>query len=153
MLSLLPPELDENLGLAAFVDLDVDLWVLVALISEALEVAAVVEQVDGQAESQHAQHQQAHVHLNTTQRSVRHIQQVQMSKHLSLLLLLHSFMITSTYVCHLTHRGSPSRGPTMAMKRGCWSRAKRALIRDCIPVRLPNCEDGYLQGTKTCLTW
>lgn len=62
----LPPELDKNLWLAAVVDLSVDLGVLVALISEALEVAAVVEQVDGQTESQHAEHQQAHVHLNTT---------------------------------------------------------------------------------------
>lgn len=62
-LSVLPAELDENLRLAAVVDLNKDLGVLVALVSEALEVTAVVEQVDGQAESQHAQYQQAHVYL------------------------------------------------------------------------------------------
>lgn len=50
--------------------------------------------------------------------------------------------------CLLTHRGSPSRGPTIAMKRGCWSRANKALIRDCMPVRLPNWEDGYLHRTN-----
>lgn len=49
----------------------------------------------------------------------------------------------------LTHKGSPSRGPTMARKRGCWSSANRALIRDCMPVRLPNWEDGYLHGTNS----
>lgn len=57
--------LDEGLGLAAVVDLDVDLGVLFALVSEALEVTAVAQQVEGQAESHHAQHQQAHVHLRT----------------------------------------------------------------------------------------
>lgn len=46
--------LDEGLGLAAVVYLDVDLGVRVALVSKALEVAAVAQQVDGQAESQHA---------------------------------------------------------------------------------------------------
>lgn len=55
------------------------------------------------------------------------------------------------YLCYLTQRGSPFRGPTMAIKRGCWSRANRALIRDCMPVRLPNWEDGYLQGQTKCL--
>ncbi|KAF3848157.1 hypothetical protein F7725_021185 [Dissostichus mawsoni] len=35
-------------------------------------------------------------------------------------------------------RGSPSSGPTMAMNSGCCTRANSALIRDCIPVRLPN---------------
>lgn len=57
--------LDKSLGLAAIVDGDVELGVLVALVPEALEVAAVAEQVERQAESQHAQHQQAHVHLKT----------------------------------------------------------------------------------------
>lgn len=39
----LSPGLDEGLGLAAVVDLDVDLGILVALVSEALEVAAVAQ--------------------------------------------------------------------------------------------------------------
>lgn len=46
--------LDEGLWLAAVVYLDVDLGVRVALVSKAPEVAAVAQQVDGQAESQHA---------------------------------------------------------------------------------------------------
>lgn len=66
------PGLDEDLGLAAIVDLHVDLGILVALVSEALEVAAVAQQVERQAESQHAQHQQAHIHLKTTYGSDRH---------------------------------------------------------------------------------
>lgn len=60
------PGLDEGLGLAAVVDLDVDLGILVPLVSEALEVAAVAQEVERQAESQHAQRQQAHIHLKTT---------------------------------------------------------------------------------------
>lgn len=60
--------LDEGLGLAAVVHLDVDLGVGVALVSKALEVAAVAQQVQRQAESQHAQHQEAHVHLRATQK-------------------------------------------------------------------------------------
>lgn len=60
--------LDEGLGLAAVVHLDVDLGVRVALVSKALEVAAVAQQVDGQAESQHADCQEAHVHLEGSAR-------------------------------------------------------------------------------------
>lgn len=48
----------------------------------------------------------------------------------------------------LTHRGSPWRGPIIARNRGCCRRAKRALIRDCRPVRLPNCVEGYLPGQE-----
>lgn len=136
-----PPSLDEGLGLAAVVDLDIDLGILVLLVSEALEVAAVAEQVEGQAESQHAQQQQAHVHLNTAsdqhhERAKNQSFSVQRSNYFQQYTLHYSFM--SIYSRHLTHRGSPFRGPTMAMKRGCWSRANRALIRDCMPVRLPN---------------
>lgn len=61
--------LDEGLGLAPVVHLDVDLGVGVALVSKALEVAAVAQQVQRQAESQHAQRQEAHVHLRTKQGS------------------------------------------------------------------------------------
>lgn len=57
------PGLDEGLGLAVVVHLDVDLGVRVLLVSKALQVATVAQQVDGQAESQHAHCQQAHVHL------------------------------------------------------------------------------------------
>lgn len=32
----------------------------------------------------------------------------------------------------------------MAKNSGCCRRAKSALIRDCSPVRLPNCVEGYL---------
>lgn len=46
----------------------------------------------------------------------------------------------------LTHRGSPPRGPIMARNSGCCRRAKSALTRDCSPVRLPNCVEGYLLG-------
>lgn len=60
--------LDKGLGLAAVVHLDVDLGVRVALVSKALEVAAVAQQVDGQAESQHADCQEAHVHLEGSAR-------------------------------------------------------------------------------------
>lgn len=66
------PGLDKGLGLAAVVDLDVDLGILIALVSEALEVAAVAQQVEGEAESQHAQRQQTHVHLKTTRESDQH---------------------------------------------------------------------------------
>lgn len=62
--------LDEGLGLAAVVHLDVDLGVRVALVSKALEVAAVAQQVDGQAESQHTERQEAHVHLEGNARRV-----------------------------------------------------------------------------------
>lgn len=62
--------LDEGLGLAAVVHLDVDLGVRVALVSKALEVAAVAQQVDGQAEAQHADCQEAHVHLRGSTRSL-----------------------------------------------------------------------------------
>lgn len=54
--------LDEGLGLA-FVHLDVDLGIFVLLVPDALEAAAVAQQVEGQAESHHAQRQQTHVHL------------------------------------------------------------------------------------------
>lgn len=37
----------------------------------------------------------------------------------------------------------------MARKRGCCRRAKRALTRDCSPVKLPNCVEGYLLRTKS----
>lgn len=37
------PSLDEGLGLAAVVDLDIDLGVLVTLVSETLQVAAVAQ--------------------------------------------------------------------------------------------------------------
>lgn len=59
-------DLDKGLGLAAVVHLDVDLRVRVALVSQALQVAAVAQQVDGQAESQHAHCQEAHVHLEVS---------------------------------------------------------------------------------------
>lgn len=36
-----------------------------------------------------------------------------------------------------TQNGSPLRGPTITMNRGCWSRANAALIIDCMPVRVP----------------
>lgn len=48
----------------------------------------------------------------------------------------------------LTHRGSPPRGPIMARNSGCCRRAKSALTRDCSPVRLPNCVEGYLLGQR-----
>lgn len=64
-LFILCPGLDDGVGLATIVDLDIDLGILVTLVSEALEVTAVAQQVEGQAESQHAQCQQAHVHLKT----------------------------------------------------------------------------------------
>lgn len=127
--------LDEGLGLA-FVHLDVDLGIFVLLVPDALEAAAVAEQVEGQAESHHAQRQQTHVHLKGAPGSVWH---------------RYTFKNTSHLHPYLTHRGSPFRGPTMAMKRGCWSRANRALIRDCIPVRLPNWDEGYLrERDKLC---
>lgn len=50
------PCLDEGVRFAAVIDLDVDLGIFVLLISQALEVAAVEQQVEGKAESQHAQH-------------------------------------------------------------------------------------------------
>lgn len=52
--------------------------------------------------------------------------------------IFYFFFCFFPFLCLLTHKGSPSRGPTMARKRGCWSRANRALIKDCMPVRLPN---------------
>lgn len=48
----------------------------------------------------------------------------------------------------LTHRGSPPRGPIMARNSGCCRRAKSALTKDCSPVRLPNCVEGYLLGQR-----
>lgn len=61
--------LDEGLGLA-FVHLDVDLGIFVLLVPDALEAAAVAQQVEGQAESHHAQRQQTHVHLKGAPGSV-----------------------------------------------------------------------------------
>lgn len=72
--------LDEGLGLAAVVHLDVDLGVRVALVSKALQVAAVAQQVDGQAESQHADCQEAHVHLEVSARSLL-VNKVNYTKH------------------------------------------------------------------------
>lgn len=57
--------LHAGLGRAAVVHLNVDLGIFVTFVSEALELAAVVQQVEGQAETQHAQHQETHVHLGT----------------------------------------------------------------------------------------
>lgn len=65
--------LDEGLRLAAVVHLDVDLGVGVALVSKAPQVAAVAQQVQRQAESQHAQCQEAHVHLRATKNKGSHI--------------------------------------------------------------------------------
>lgn len=48
----------------------------------------------------------------------------------------------------LAQRGSPFKGPVSAMKRGCCRRAKRALINDCRPVKLPNWVEGYLSTKK-----
>lgn len=48
----------------------------------------------------------------------------------------------------LAQRGSPCKGPVSAMKRGCCRRAKRALINDCSPVKLPNWVEGYLSTKK-----
>lgn len=59
---------DEGLGLGAVVYLGVDLGVLVALVPQALQVAAVAHEVEREAESQHAQHQQAHVDLRKQRR-------------------------------------------------------------------------------------
>lgn len=36
----------------------------------------------------------------------------------------------------------------MARNSGCCRRAKSALTRDCSPVRLPNCVEGYLLGQR-----
>ena len=36
----------------------------------------------------------------------------------------------------------------MAKNRGCCRRANTALTRDCMPVRLPNWEEGYLTRWK-----
>lgn len=36
----------------------------------------------------------------------------------------------------------------MARNKGCCRRAKSALTRDCSPVRLPNCVEGYLLGQR-----
>ena len=47
-----------------------------------------------------------------------------------------------------TQNGSPPRGPIMAKNRGCCRRANTALTRDCMPVRLPNWEEGYLTRWK-----
>lgn len=44
----------------------------------------------------------------------------------------------------LTQKGSPFKGPTMAMKSGCWSRANTALMRDCRPVSVPKWLEGNL---------
>lgn len=54
--------------------------------------------------------------------------------------------------CVITQSGSPFNGPIMAMNKGCCNRANRALTRDCIPVRLPNWDDGYLQTHKDTFT-
>lgn len=62
--------LDEGLGLAVVVDLDVDLGIFVLFVPDALEAAAVAQQVEGEAESHHAQHQQTHVHLKEAPGSV-----------------------------------------------------------------------------------
>lgn len=50
------PCLDEGLRFATIIDLDIDLGIFILLISQALEVAAVEQQVERKAESQHAQH-------------------------------------------------------------------------------------------------
>lgn len=40
----------------------------------------------------------------------------------------------------------------MARNRGCCRSAKRALTRDCSPVRLPNCVEGYLWAGEKPVT-
>lgn len=44
----------------------------------------------------------------------------------------------------LTQKEFPFKGPTMALKSGCWSRADTALMRDCRPVSVPKWLDGNL---------
>lgn len=62
--SLCTLALDAGFRRDAVGELHKDLGVVVLLVPEALQVATVAQQVHGQTEAQHAQHQQAHVHLS-----------------------------------------------------------------------------------------
>lgn len=116
------------------VDFDVDLSVFFPFRLLFLERPSVVDEVEGQEEAQHTQNEQSNVDLERQMRelasSFRRVRPERVG------------------VCIYTQNGSPPRGPIMARNSGCCSRANTALTRDCMPVRLPNWEDGYLQRQR-----
>jgi len=57
LLSSVCLQLDKGLGVGAVVDLDVDLWVFLALLLLSAQPPAVAQKITGQAESQHGQDQ------------------------------------------------------------------------------------------------
>lgn len=121
------------------VEFDVDLSVFFPFLLLFLEGPSVVDEVEGQQEAQHTQSEQSDVDLKG-----------QIGE---LAFGISSVRPERVDVCISTQKGSPPRGPIMARNRGCCSRANTALTSDCMPVRLPNWEDGYLQRQPWLLRW
>lgn len=126
-----------NIGLrdVGAVDFDVDLSVVLPLLLLSVERPSVPDQVDGQQEAQHTESEESNIDLEDTELDPRisHARRFPLGVFLSVCGRIH------------TQRGSPCRGPIIAINRGCCSRANTALTRDCMPVRLPNREEGYLE--------
>lgn len=126
--------LDVGLGEVGAIDFNVDLGVCLLLLLLLLQRPPVADEVERQQVSCGAESQQPNVDLE---------EGVPISKAYRFE-LVGVYFYRSICVCVLTQNGSPCRGPIMARKRGCCSRANTALTRDCMPVRLPNWEEGKL---------
>lgn len=129
---LIPCSSNVGLGDLGAVDPDVDLGVLLLLLLLLLQRPPVADEVERQQVPRGAESQQPDVDLE---------EDAGISK-ASSLIRWRAFL--PECACILTQNGSPSRGPIIARKRGCWRRANTALTSDCMPVRLPNCEEGKL---------
>lgn len=129
--------LDEGLRDVRAIDFDVDFSVFLLLLLLFMECPSVADEVERQQEAQHADNKKPNVDLEDNTR---------ISRARGFHLCVSPFGCVC--VCLHTQSGSPPRGPIMARNRGCCSRANTALTKDCMPVRLPNWEDGYLERQK-----
>ena len=117
------------------IDFDEDLSVFFSFLLLFLKYLSVVDEVERQKEAQHTEDEKSDVDLE---------EKTRISQCSQVCVCFDWVRVRVKCGIH-TQNGSPSRGPIMARKRGCCSRANTALTRDCMPVRLPNWEDGYLQ--------
>lgn len=128
------------------VDFQIDFGVVFSLLPLFVQGLPEVQQIKRQQEPQHTDTQQTDVHLHQRKGEVR--------TYLTGISSIWYHSRSKVYsVCAITQSGSPFNGPIMAMNKGCCNRANKALTRDCIPVRLPNWDDGYLQTHKDTYTF